>query len=78
MMSNQPSLVRMFAKRYLVRPNPLGLLVVRVVDSQEDRVNFLGADMVDGTPLLDIKPYIPKFDIHEVLKIGWYTDRSHS
>jgi tRNA (adenine37-N6)-methyltransferase len=68
----------MCAKRSLVRPNPLGLSVVRVVDSQENKVNFLGADILDGTPLWDIKPYIPKFDIHEKSKIGWYTDRSHS
>ena len=66
-----------FATRYPVRPNPIGLSVVRVVDRQENRINFLGADMLDGTPLLDIKPYIPEFDIHEASKIGWYASRAH-
>ena len=66
-----------FATRYPVRPNPLGLSVVRVVYRQENRIHFLGADMLDGTPLLDIKPYIPEFDFHEVSKTGWYAKRAH-
>jgi len=66
-----------FATRYPVRPNPLGLSVVRVVDCKENKIDFLGADMLDGTPLLDIKPYVPEFDIHTVSKIGWYTRRAH-
>jgi tRNA (adenine37-N6)-methyltransferase len=66
-----------FATRYPVRPNPLGLSVVRVVDRQENRIHFLGADMLDGTPLLDIKPYIPEFDFHQVSKTGWYARRAH-
>jgi len=37
----------------------------------------LGVDMFDGTPLLDIKPYIPEFDIHPVTKTGWYAKRAH-
>ncbi|MDR3577610.1 MAG: tRNA (N6-threonylcarbamoyladenosine(37)-N6)-methyltransferase TrmO [Anaerolineaceae bacterium] len=66
-----------FATRYPVRPNPLGLSVVRVVDCLAGQINFLGADMLDGTPLLDIKPYIPEFDYHAVTKIGWYARRAH-
>jgi tRNA-Thr(GGU) m(6)t(6)A37 methyltransferase TsaA len=65
-----------FATRSPVRPNPIGLSVVRVVDRLENKINFLGADMLDGTPLLDIKPYIPEFDIQEVSKIGWYARRA--
>ena len=60
-----------FVTRYPVRPNALGLSVVRVVDRQENRVNFLGADMLDGTPLLDIKPYIPETGAKERVKLGW-------
>jgi len=37
---------------------------------------FNGADMLNETPLLDIKPYIPEFDIFSVDKIGWYQNRS--
>ena len=66
-----------FATRYPVRPNPLGLSVVRFVNRQENKINFIGADMLDGTPLLDIKPYFPEFDVHQVTKIGWYSDRAH-
>jgi tRNA (Thr-GGU) A37 N-methylase len=32
-------------------------------------------DIVDGTPLLDIKPYVPEFDIHETQKIGWLSEK---
>jgi putative methyltransferase, YaeB/AF_0241 family len=66
-----------FATRYPVRPNAIGLSVVRVAGCQENRISFLGADMLDGTPLLDIKPYIPEFDIQQVSKIGWYAKRAH-
>jgi tRNA-Thr(GGU) m(6)t(6)A37 methyltransferase TsaA len=66
-----------FATRYPNRPNPLGLSVVRLVNRVENKLEFLGADMLDGTPLLDIKPYVPDFDIHSVSKIGWYANRAH-
>ena len=39
---------------------------------------FKGADMLDGTPLLDIKPYIPEFDVFPVEKTGWYQHRKHA
>lgn len=66
-----------FATRYPNRPNPVGLSVVRLVNRKENKLEFLGADMLDGTPLLDIKPYVPDFDIHSVSKIGWYANRAH-
>ncbi len=66
-----------FATRYPNRPNSLGLSVVRLVNRKENELEILGADMLDGTPLLDIKPYVPDFDIHSVSKIGWYANRAH-
>jgi tRNA (adenine37-N6)-methyltransferase len=42
-----------------LRPNPIGLSVLEVLDVKENTVKVLHADMVDGTPILDIKPYIP-------------------
>jgi tRNA (adenine37-N6)-methyltransferase len=66
-----------FATRYPNRPNQIGLSVVRLVKCEENKLEFLGADMFDGTPLLDIKPYVPDFDIHSVSKIGWYADRAY-
>ena len=66
-----------FATRYPVRPNPLGLSVVRLKEVIGNRLKIKGVDMLDGTPLLDIKPYVPEFDIHAVEKIGWYAHRAH-
>ena len=64
-----------FATRYPNRPNPLGLSVVHLVSRQGAMLNFAGADMLDGTPLLDIKPYISEFDVFTVEKNGWYSER---
>ena len=66
-----------FATRYPNRPNPLGLSSVNLVEMKENIIYFKGADMLDGTPLLDIKPYIPDFDVFDVEKIGWYKTRKY-
>jgi tRNA (adenine37-N6)-methyltransferase len=65
-----------FATRFPVRPNALGFSVVRLIKREGNLLNFEGADMLDGTPLVDIKPYIPLFDYHEVTKSGWYENRA--
>jgi tRNA (adenine37-N6)-methyltransferase len=65
-----------FATRYPYRPNPLGLSVVRLLERRENILEIEGVDMLDGTPLLDIKPYIPEFDVHNSYNIGWYAQRS--
>ncbi len=67
-----------FTTRYPCRPNPLGLSVVRLVERRGNVLHFTGADMLDGTPLLDIKPYIPDFDVFSVEKTGWYQNRKHA
>ncbi len=67
-----------FATRYPCRPNPLGLSIVRLLERKGNVLFFEGADMLDGTPLLDIKPYIPEFDIFSVEKTGWYQNRKHA
>jgi tRNA-Thr(GGU) m(6)t(6)A37 methyltransferase TsaA len=66
----------LFTTRYPRRPNPIGLSIVRVLSHDGNRVEFQGADMLDNTPLLDIKPYIPDFDVFEVEKSGWYQHRA--
>jgi len=53
------------------RPNPIGISVVRLVKVEDNVLHIQDVDIVDGTPLLDIKPYVPEFDIREVEKIGW-------
>ncbi len=64
-----------FSTRYPRRPNPIGLSIVKLVSRQGNVLEFEGADMLDGTPLIDIKPYIPEFDVREVSSIGWYGSR---
>ena len=52
-----------FATRSPQRPNPIGLSVVRLVRVEGTQVHIEDVDVVDGTPLLDIKPYVPAFDV---------------
>jgi len=66
----------LFSTRHPCRPNPLGLSVVRLVSRNENLLEVEGVDMFDGTPLLDIKPYVPDFDIREDVRTGWYATRS--
>jgi len=60
-----------FAMRGPSRPNPIGISIVRLVRIEENILHIQNVDIIDGTPLLDIKPYVPEFDIREVEKIGW-------
>lgn len=60
-----------FSTRAPKRPNPLGLSVVRVKHRKDNVLHIKDVDVVDGTPLLDIKPYVPEFDVKEVESIGW-------
>jgi tRNA (adenine37-N6)-methyltransferase len=60
-----------FATRAPARPNPIGISLVRLKSVQGDRLQVLDVDMVDGTPLLDIKPYVPQFDFAPDARIGW-------
>jgi tRNA (adenine37-N6)-methyltransferase len=52
----------LFATRYPARPNPIGLSVVRLLTQRGPVLEIEGVDVLDGTPLLDIKPYVPDFD----------------
>jgi len=60
-----------FATRAPRRPNPIGLSVVRLVEIDACTLTIEGVDILDGTPLLDIKPYVPNFDTPDVTSIGW-------
>ena len=53
------------------RPNPIGLSVVRLFGIENNIITVRGLDILDGTPLIDIKPYVPEFDVFEVDRIGW-------
>jgi len=65
-----------FATRYPERPNPLGMSIVRLLTRRDNLLDIEGVDMLDGTPLLDIKPYVPEFDIRTGTANGWYETRS--
>ena len=60
-----------FATRAPKRPNPIGLSVVRLVQIRECSLDVENVDILDGTPFLDIKPYVPGFDHQENCRIGW-------
>jgi tRNA-Thr(GGU) m(6)t(6)A37 methyltransferase TsaA len=68
-----------FATRAPKRPNPIGLSVVRLERIDGDTIHISNVDIVDGTPLLDIKPYVPHFDIDncDKVSIGWFEDKHH-
>ena len=61
-----------FSTRTPMHPNSLGLSVVELIKVEEDIVTIKGIDILDGTPLLDIKPYIENFDkVEGTVKSGW-------
>ena len=61
----------LFATRAPSRPNSIGLSIVRLTGIKENILHVKNIDILDGTPLLDIKPYVPGFDIRKVSKISW-------
>ncbi len=62
-----------FATRAPTRPNPIGLSIVRLLRREGCKLYLENVDMLDGTPLLDIKPYVPAFDAADVERVGWLT-----
>ncbi|MBM4141177.1 MAG: tRNA (N6-threonylcarbamoyladenosine(37)-N6)-methyltransferase TrmO [Nitrospira sp.] len=66
-----------FATRAPRRPNPIGLSVVRLVKVEGSTLHIEDVDIADGTPLLDIKPYVPEFDVHEVERTGWLSEKAN-
>jgi len=66
-----------FATRAPSRPNPIGISIVRLVKIEENILHVQDVDIVDGTPLLDIKPYVGEFDANKVYKVGWLEKNMH-
>ena len=64
-----------FSTRAPRRPNKLGISVVRLLEIEGNRLEIEDLDLVDGTPLLDIKPYIPEFDPGGPIRIGWLENK---
>ena len=64
-----------FATRSPSRPNPIGISVVRLLGVEGNVLRVQDLDIVDGTPVLDIKPYVPEFDAREGVEVGWLEER---
>ena len=64
-----------FSTRAPRRPNSIGISVVKLISIIDNILEIENVDMLDGTPLLDIKPYIPGFDIHHIEKDGWINEK---
>ena len=64
-----------FATRAPSRPNPIGLSIVRLIRVEDNLLHIQDVDLVDGTPVLDIKPYVPRFDQRETTEIGWLKNK---
>jgi tRNA-Thr(GGU) m(6)t(6)A37 methyltransferase TsaA len=60
-----------FATRAPARPNPIGLSVVRLLEREGNVLHLENVDMLDGTPILDLKPYVPAFDGSAADRVGW-------
>ena len=66
----------LFATRYPRRPNAIGLSIVRLVRREGRVLQVEGIDVLDGTPLLDLKPYVPPFDAFPEATRGWLEGRA--
>jgi tRNA (adenine37-N6)-methyltransferase len=66
--------VGVFASRSPVRPNPIGLSIVRIKKIKKNKIFTSGLDVFDGTPLLDLKPYVKDLDSKSDANYGWVTD----
>ena len=66
----------LFATRSPRRPNPIGFSVVRLNAINDNRLMISDLDILDGTPVLDIKPYFREFKADEFIKTGWIKNRN--
>lgn len=66
----------LFATRAPARPNPIGLSIVRLTSAADGILYIKEVDILDGAPVLDIKPYVPAFDLRESVRIGWMERRT--
>ena len=66
-----------FSTRAPKRPNAIGLSVVELTGVDKNILHIKNIDVIDGTPLLDIKPYVRKFDWHATTSEGWLSDKTY-
>ena len=65
----------LFATRSPNRPNPIGISAVHLIRREKNVLIVRGVDMLNETPLLDIKPYVPDFDAHPSSRAGWLDEK---
>ena len=66
----------LFATRVPARPNTIGMSCVRLLNIEGNILRLAEVDILDDTPLLDIKPYVPAFDSFEQARAGWYVNKT--
>ena len=66
----------LFATRSPNRINPIACAVVELIQRKENRLTVKGLDAIEGTPVLDIKPYIPRIDAKSEARIGWLSEKN--
>ena len=66
-----------FATRHPCRPNGIGISTVRLLERDGNTLRVSGIDVLDGTPLLDIKPYVTRFDSFPGASEGWFADKDN-
>jgi len=66
-----------FATRHPCRPNGIGISIVRLLGHEENLLKVCGIDVLDGTPLLDIKPYVSRFDSYPEATEGWFAGKEN-
>ena len=66
-----------FATRHQNRPNKIGLSIVQIVKIENNKILVKGIDVLNNTPLVDIKPFVPFFDCQDLknLSVGWLKDK---
>jgi tRNA (adenine37-N6)-methyltransferase len=67
-----------FATRVPKRPNSIGLSVLKLLRVEGTSVHVENIDILDGTPVLDIKPYVPEFDVWNADRVGWFEGRARN
>jgi tRNA-Thr(GGU) m(6)t(6)A37 methyltransferase TsaA len=65
----------LFATRAPARPNPIGLSSLRLLSVESATLRVADVDILDGTPVLDVKPYVPAFDAFPGVRAGWLDER---
>jgi tRNA-Thr(GGU) m(6)t(6)A37 methyltransferase TsaA len=76
LLRDEPRVMGIFATRGPRRPNPIGLSLVRLLGVDGHTIEFAGVDLLDGTTVLDVKPYVSHFDVPaDTVRSGWFDAR---